>query len=174
MKLADPMAGLRFTQRARHFAARGLFEQLWFVPAWIGLGLASLVIRFVAFRRIASVLGHHYGTVRPQISPSADQQARAVQIRRTLQLAEHYAPWRADCYPQAIVARVLLGLYRLPFVLTMGLKRDSVSGEVQAHAWVQCGTTPVTGGEGDGEYSAVAVFAKGVVSGSENGFPSVR
>jgi len=161
LRQPDLLRGLRIAERARHFAARGLFEQLWFVPVWIGLGLASLVIRLVAFRRIAPALGQHCGTTRPQIYPSAAEQARAVQIRRALQLAEHYAPWRADCYPQAIVARVLLGLYRLPFALSMGLKRDSVSGEVQAHAWVQCGSTQVTGGDGDGEYSVVAVFASG-------------
>jgi len=41
----------------------------------------------------------------------------------------------------------------------MGLKRDAETGAPQAHAWVQCGRVCVTGGNGDSEYSVVAVFA---------------
>ena len=150
---------LRIAERLRRFAARSAFEQLWFGPAWIGLGLASLAIGLLAFRRIAPALGNHCGTTTPPATVSAAGQRRAIQIRRTVQLAAHYAPWRADCYPQAIIARTLLGLYRLPFALSMGLKRDPASGAMQAHAWVQCGNTAVTGDVGAGEYKAVAVFA---------------
>ena len=86
-------------------------------------------------------------------------QKRARQISRTVQFAASYAPWRSDCYPQAIMARLLLGLYRLPYTVSMGLRRDPASGEVQAHAWVACGDVCVTGGDSEGKFKLVNVFA---------------
>ena len=68
-------------------------------------------------------------------------------------------PWRADCYPQAIIARLVLGLYRLPWTVSMGVRRDPASGEMQAHAWVECGGLCVTGGNSNDSYSLVGVFA---------------
>lgn len=153
------MARLRLAERARHLAGRELFIKLWLVPAWIGLGLASLAITTLAFKRIAPRLGTFCGLTKPIATASANQERRARQIGRTVQLAARYAPWRSDCYPQAIVARLLLGIYRLPFAVSMGIKRDAATGEAMAHAWVECGQISVTGGDGGREYSVVAVFA---------------
>ena len=153
------MIELRAGQRARHLLQRDLFIKLWLVPVWLGLGLASLLIALLPFKRIASLLGRFGGITKPVLPVSAAQEARAVQIGRTVQLAADYAPWRADCYPQAIVARLLLGLYRLPFAISMGLTKESATGQTQAHAWVDCGKVVVTGGEGGGDYSIVAVFS---------------
>ena len=149
---------LRIAERVRRFAARDPFERLWFAPAWIGLGLAGLAIRMLSFRRIGPWLGRYCGTAGPSLATSSTGRSRALQIRRTVQLAVRYAPWRADCYPQAIVARALLGLYRLPSCVSMGLKRDPATGEPQAHAWVRSGSTIVTGGDGARDYKVVAVF----------------
>ena len=153
------MPRFRIIQRSRNFAARDPFIKLWFVPVWIGLGVASLMIASLAFRRIAPRLGEACGITKPDLTASPAKELRAIQIRRAIQLAARYAPWRADCYPQAIVARFLLGLYGLPFTLSMGVRRDPVTGDMLAHAWVQCGRICVTGGDGDNEYSVVAVFA---------------
>ena len=57
------------------------------------------------------------------------------------------------------MARLLLGLYRLPYTVSMGLRRDPASGEVQAHAWVACGDVCVTGGDSEGKFKLVNVFA---------------
>ncbi len=152
------MRGLRLGERARHFAGRDRFEQVWLVPAWLGLGLASLAIALVAFRQIAPRLGSYCGLERPDVTTSIGQERRARQIARTVQLAARYAPWRADCYPQAIVARLLLGFYRLPYCLSLGLRRDAASGAMQAHAWVRSGSVCVTGGNGDEAYRTVGIF----------------
>ena len=146
-------------QRARHFAAHDPFIKVWFFPVWIGLGVASLAITTLAFGRIAPRLGESCGITKPDLTASAAEGMRAIQIGRTVQLAARYAPWRADCYPQAIVARLLLGLYGLPFTVSMGVRRDPATGTAQAHAWVQCGQICVTGGDGDQAHSVVAVFA---------------
>ena len=152
------MTGLRFAQRVRHFLQRDRFVRLWFVPAWLGLGIAGLAIALLAFKRIAPRLGTHNGTSIPALDVLPHHEARALQICRTIQLAERYAPWRADCYPQAIIARLLLGLYRVPFILCLGLRRDGETGKLGAHAWVRCGQVPVTGGVGEADHRIVSVF----------------
>lgn len=155
------MGRLRFGQRARHFVQREWFVKLWFLPVWLGLGLASMMIALLEFRRIAPLLGEMIGTEIPDRPASERQEARARQVRRTVELAAHYAPWRADCYPQALVARFLLGLYRVPCVSCLGLRRESGTGEMKAHAWVLCGSVAVSGGHGESDHTIVRVFASG-------------
>lgn len=153
------MAGLRFAERARHFAQRGWFIKLWFLPACLGLGLASVAIVLLAFKRIAPLLGKDSGTSVPPRELTLKQESLALQIRRTVELAARYAPWRADCYPQAIVARILLGLYNVPFVLCLGMRREPDTGAASAHAWVRSGNVAVTGGIGEDDHRIVRVFA---------------
>ncbi len=153
-----PELGVR--QHIRNFSRRDGFVKFWLVPTWMGLGLASLLIRIIPFRRLAPMLGDWCGLEKPRIVATISEEARAAQIRETVRLAARLAPWRADCYPQAVIARLMLGICGVPFTLSMGLKRDAASSEIHAHAWVQCGDIDVTGGEGDAEYRAVAIFAR--------------
>ena len=153
------MTGFRIGQRARNFANRSLFEKLWALPVCLGLGLASLMIALLPFRHIAPRLGINCGKTKPVFAVSSSEQTRARQIGRTVRFAASYVSWRADCYPQAIVARLLLGLYRLPYTVSMGVRSDPDSRELQAHAWVECGEVCVTGGNATESYSLVAVFA---------------
>jgi len=153
------MRKARIGQRLRSFVRRDLFEKLWVLPAWLGLGLASLLIWALEFKQIATRLGANCGTTKPTFIISSAEQQRAVQIGRTVQFAASFAPWRSNCYPQAIVARFLLSLYGLPYTVSMGVRRDPASGEIYAHTWVECGKVLVTGGNSDEYHSIVGVFA---------------
>ena len=150
---------VRFGWALRNFTRREAFVKIWVLPAWIGLGLASAAISVASFRRIAPHLGHLHHTTKPRLSPTLDQGVRAQQIGRTVQLAARFVPWRAGCYPQAIVARMMLGLWNIPFTLCMGVRRNVETCAMEAHAWVQCEDICVTGGNGDVNYSTVAVFS---------------
>jgi hypothetical protein len=153
------MNGLHPARRLRNFLRRDPFIKWWLLPAWVGIGLASLVIALVSFRRIAPHLGHFRGLEQHMPATTLAQQERAEVIGITVRLAARFSPWRADCYPQAIVARFLLGLYDIPFTLSMGVKRNVDTGALQAHAWVRSGNAFVTGGDGNAKYSTVAVFS---------------
>ena len=153
------MGKLRVLERIRNFVRRTPFEQFWFAPVWLGLGLASLAIALLKFNRVSRLLGWHCGTAKPVVPIDAAQRVRASRIGATIGMAAHYAPWRADCYPQAIVARCLLGIYRIPYVLSMGVKRDDATGNLLAHAWVEAGDVSVCGGKGDEEYRVVAAYS---------------
>ena len=58
--------------------------------------------------------------------------------------AARHVPWRADCFPQAIAARMLLRRHGLPSIIHIGVTRDEGKG-LSGHAWLTCGNTVVTG-----------------------------
>lgn len=66
-------------------------------------------------------------------------------------------PWTSDCFPQALTARLLLRVARVPHVVTFGLRRDD-AGALKAHVWVATGEVAVTGGSGS-SWTGVGSFA---------------
>ncbi|NCS64714.1 MAG: hypothetical protein COS39_06420 [Hydrogenophilales bacterium CG03_land_8_20_14_0_80_62_28] len=128
-----------------------------FVPTWCLLGGARLATLLLPFRRLAPHLGKHLGNTAfsPLLAPG--QVARAAQIGQVVELAARYAPWRARCHEQAIVARVWLGGFKIPYVLYYGVGKG-MDGTLQAHAWVCAGPVNVTGGDSWAEFTVVGAF----------------
>lgn len=144
---------------ARFFRHHSLFVQLWFFPVWLGLGLAKLLIFTVSFKRLVPRLGVSVG-LKPWL-PLIDeaQERRARQVSQVVQLAARYTPWESNCFPQAVIARVLLGWYGVPYCLFFGVRRKPGNGEFDAHAWVASGCVRVTGRYSFHQYTVVGVFA---------------
>ncbi|WP_420137949.1 lasso peptide biosynthesis B2 protein [Sphingomonas sp.] len=125
------------------------FVRLWLGPVWLLIGLAAVAIRLLPFRRIAALLGTDLGA--SGFIPLADavQSRRALQIRATIALAIKYAPFRADCLPQAIAGALLCRVYQVPYALHFGARMrpptDHASA-MDAHAWLVTDRIAVTGG----------------------------
>lgn len=134
------------------------FTILWLVPLWFLLGLSKAVIFVVPFRRVAPALGGLAGVAPQSVLVSHAQERRALQIGRAIRLTARYTPWESNCFPQAIAARLLLGLYGIPYLLFLGVQRDDATSELKAHAWVTAGRTAVTGGFSFTAYTVVGVF----------------
>ena len=154
-------------RKAINFLRRPLWTQLWFIPCWVLLGVGKALIFTVSFKRLAPWLGIAVGAA-PRV-PLLDEEAerRALQIGRVVRLAAGYTPWDANCFPQAVTARLLLGLYRIPYALFFGLMRDAHTGELKAHAWVAAGKIRVTGGAGFNQFTAVGCFASPLLAGDQ-------
>lgn len=135
-----------------------LFTLLWFTPVWALLGISRALVLTLSFKRIVSRLGNNTGN-RPSIPLlSPTQERRAVQIGRVVRLAAKYAPWDANCFAQAITARLVLGLYNVPYGLYFGLVRDGDVSNMTAHAWVAAGRVRVTGGYSFNRFTVVGCF----------------
>ncbi|MFY2763001.1 lasso peptide biosynthesis B2 protein [Arenimonas sp. MALMAid1274] len=127
---------------------------------WLLLGLARGLIAVIPFRRLAQALGQALGPVGFVPTLDASQRARAVSLGRIIRAVARRTPWTSNCFPQAVVARCLLGLYRIPYVLHLGLARDaSEPTGYRAHAWVVAGPEYITGGNGFRRYHVVGAFA---------------
>lgn len=142
--------------KSRHFARHSRFEKIWFFPVWLLLGASRFLILFVPFRRLAPRLGKHTGTHSLIPLLETRQKARSMQVARVIALAARYTPWTSNCFPQAVCAKVMLGLYGIPNSLFFGVKRDS--GTLKAHAWIAAGRVKVTGGIGFDQFVVVGCF----------------
>jgi hypothetical protein len=146
-------------RKAGTFLRQPLFIQVWFLPLWILLGLSKAVIFTIPFRDLAPRLGRTSDIAPwvPLLNPA--QEARALLVGRAVRLAAEYTPWDSNCFPQAVAARILLGLYGLPYILFFGLVRDAEEPSgVRAHAWVAAGRVRVTGGTSFGQFTVVGCF----------------
>lgn len=145
-------------RKLRSFARRSWFEKLWFLPVWVLLGLARFSILTIHFRRMAPWLGTQAG-INPWI-PLSDPagEERALHIGRVISMASGYTPWQSNCFPQAVTARILLGLYGVPYCLFFGVSRDPADSGMKAHAWVASGRVRVTGGAGFNDFTVVGCF----------------
>lgn len=139
----------------RAFLHLGRFEQAWLIPVLL-LGLSRLLIVCLSFRRIAPWLGVHGGTQAwiPLLNPAQEQRAR--RIGRLVRSAARHTPWLSNCFPQAITARILLGVHAIPYMLFFGLARDQTG--LKAHAWVAAGRVNVSGGAGCDGFTVVGCF----------------
>lgn len=134
------------------------FVLAWLLPAWILMGLAALALRLVPVRRLAPLFGRGIGAVGFVPLLPAARWRRADEVRRTIALAARYAPFRSNCFPQALVAQALCRLFRLPFAMHFGV-RTAQEGGLAAHAWVVSGPVAISGGNASFlHYSVVGCF----------------
>jgi hypothetical protein len=146
------------------------FVRAWFLPVWVGLGVARALVLVVPFGRIAPRLGRPVGAVAvvPEITDAMGRRARLIAL--TIGLAAAYTPWDSNCFAQAIVARVLLGLHGVPYALCLGVRRDE--GEpagIKAHAWVASGRVAVSGGVGSELYAVVGCYVSPLLDARQRG-----
>ena len=120
--------------------------------ALIVLGLASLVLAIVPFRRVAQLLAWaNRGSRKPA---SADQ---AHWIGRAIIAVADRAPWRAVCFQRGIAAVIMLRLRGRAATLSYGAARDG-NGALAAHVWVRSVAVDVIGCESAADYGELAVF----------------
>lgn len=129
----------------------------WLPVAWVLLGLCRLALLLVPLRRLAALLGTPIDDAPWVPLLSSRQRWRAARLGRAVRLAARVAPWRADCMPQALCARLLLGLWRIPCALFLGVARGP-DGALLAHAWLAAGPVAVTGGDGFGGFQVIVGY----------------
>jgi len=146
--------------KALSFLSKPAFTKRWFIPVWLLLGISRLLIITITFRRLAPYLGKPVGLCAYSHILTRDQEEQALRIARVIRLTARYCPWVANCFPQAITARLLLRFYRIPYSLYFGLCRDPDTNEFKAHAWVTAGRVPVSGGQSFQLYTIVGCYIK--------------
>ncbi len=123
-----------------------LFVLIWLLPAWLLIGASSALIALLPFRRIAPFLGVNLGATTHSPACTPQQMLRARHIGTAVSIAASYAPFRSNCLPQAMAAKALCALWRVPCAVLLGVERQRPEGEFRAHAWTSCGNVVPTGG----------------------------
>jgi len=143
-------------RQLQHFWQHPWSDKWLFVQAYVGLGLAWVVLHTLPFRWIAARLGVCMGNSPDIITPEQTQVARRVSwaVRR----ASRLTPWPSVCLPQAMIAKALLRQRGITSTLYLGAMFNE-SKALVAHAWLRCGPLYVTGGPGHEHYGVMASFA---------------
>lgn len=155
-------------RKARTLIALPPIVIAWLPAAWLALGVARAAVLCVEFRKLAPWLGIVAGSAPfSQIIPPKAE-ARARQIEQIIRIAAHYTPWQSNCFAQAIVARLLLSHYRIPYLIFFGVRTGPMAAEVgagnlaapgmEAHAWVAAGRVMVSGGASFQQFGVAGIF----------------
>lgn len=144
-------------QPLRHFWQHPWADKWLFVQAYVGLGVAWVLIHTLPFRWIATHLGACMSVSPETISPAQADIAQRVSwaVRR----ASRLTPWPSVCLPQAITAKALLRRHGIVSTLYLGATLNETQS-FMAHAWLRCGHLYVTGGPGHEHYGVMASFAE--------------
>lgn len=118
-----------------------------FCASFLLCGLARAAICLFKYRRLAPYYGHFYRMTTASTLISLEQRQLAWKIRRAIELAAKYTPWKSSCLTQAMVAKFWCQYYGIPYMLFIGFAKhsDKPLGE-EAHAWLTAGPIAVTGG----------------------------
>ena len=139
------------TQTRRPWADKWLLVQV-----FVLLGVTRLAINVLSFRRLARAFGPH------QVETPADAPAEQLVAARRIAWAIHrvspYTPWKSNCFPQALTAKLLLRRRGIPSTLYLGAAFKEDRSGLEAHAWLRCGPLYVTGGRGHERFGTVGVF----------------
>ena len=105
------------------------------------LAYARLLLVVMPFDRLAARLSAKGNDLSAQ--PDREYLGR---ISFAVSAAANNVPWRSDCFPQAIAARMLLKRQGYKSTIHLGVEKTSPDA-VAGHAWVTCADVVVVGGE---------------------------
>lgn len=111
---------------------------------------ASLVVRLVRFRRMASIAGACRRAAPAALLPDI------ALIRRAIEAWARRLPWRTLCFEQGLAAHWMLRRRGLASTLFYGA--GTIDGALKAHVWVRSGDRDVIGCENAGDYALLASF----------------
>lgn len=123
------------------------------IKAYFYSAYYRIIIKFVPMNKIEKIMGVRGEESSVEETDENIRYARLVSFHVN-RVTEH-TPWESKCFVRALTAQRLLKKKKIQSTLYMGVKIDD--GKMVAHAWLRCGLTYVTGGNGV-EYSMVAKF----------------
>lgn len=144
-------------EELRKFFERSRQERWLFLEAFLLLGVMRATILLLPFRRIIAMMGlvqEGPGTV-----SGCDPGVVPARIGWAVKAAAARTPWESACLPQALTAMAMLSRRRISATLYLGVaKGGRVPESVDAHAWLDCGGSIITGGGGVERFAAISRF----------------
>jgi hypothetical protein len=123
--------------------------------AFILLGVSRLALLLLPFKRIAPHLGKQGEDA---YAIDAGQTVTAKGVGWAVRSASMHTPWQSKCLAQAMTAKHMLRQRKIRNTLYLGLAKDE-TGKMIAHAWIFCGSLPLTGAMDTPRYTVVSTFS---------------
>ena len=134
------MSSVRWMDKLKRFWRLSGADK-WLLLRAVGWMLAARIMLIASsFRRLSAPMPAAKDATQPEPDPELLQR-----IGWAVAVAANHVPWRSDCFPQTIAARMLLKRYGFTSTIHIGVERVG-EDELNAHAWLTCGNTVITGG----------------------------
>ncbi len=143
------MSNVRRTNKWRRFMQLDGADRWLLLRATAWLAIARIMLVIMPFRHLSARLSAKSNST--EIEPDQDLLHR---IAYVVSVAANHVPWRSDCFPQTIAARMLLKRHGYPSTIHFGVNRAG-KDHLEGHAWLTCGETVVTGGKNLNRYTEV-------------------
>jgi len=122
------------------------------------LAFARALALCLPFKRLAGMLGD-VGTESPEQVALAHEEI-AGRIGWAVASAARYVPWDGRCLTQAAAGWPMLARRSIIGTVYFGVSEAPVPpGRLVFHAWLRCGSSLVTGGDGRLRYTVLACFS---------------
>ena len=141
------MSNVRRTNKWRRFLQLDGADKWLLLRATAWLAIARVMLVVMPFRHLSARLSAETNST--QTEPDQELLQR---IAFAISSAANNVPWRSDCFPQTIAARMLLKCFGYASTIHFGVDRVGEDG-LEAHAWLTCGGTVVVGGEDLNRYT---------------------
>lgn len=115
--------------------------------------IVRLVIYFLPLKKFAAHLGTE--VKKEELPPSA---ASSINVANAVSRSARVIPWRFKCYEQAFTAKVMLRRRKIGTLLFFGVRKDPVTRNIEAHAWLKAADRIVTGAKGSKSFEIIAIF----------------
>jgi hypothetical protein len=139
--------------------ARSRADRWLLLEALCTLALARVLALCLPFRRLAAMFGD-VGTEGPDEVPLAHGEI-ARRIGWAVACMARYVPWDGRCLTQAIAGERMLARRGIAGTVYFGAgKAAEHGGKMAFHAWLRCGSSFVTGGDGRARYQVLACFSR--------------
>jgi Transglutaminase-like superfamily len=129
-------------------------RQKLFVEACMRLAWARLLLRFLSFRRLTSILNY---PVAEMVLSSTERVQLRQDVSWAIARASEWLPGETVCFPRGIAAQVICRKRGIAASVYYGVAVDPVAG-LTAHVWVQDGADGIVGHLGAGRYGVLARF----------------
>ena len=138
-------------------------DRLLLAEAALWLVVARLAVLLVPFRWMAPRLGETMASS-PEEDPADVELPR--RVGWAVSVASGSLPWKSRCLAEAIAGKAMLRRRGVASTLYLGMARDGRQ-ELDAHAWLRCGSVILTGERARQGHEVIASFAEPTASARE-------
>ncbi len=125
-----------------------------YLAAFLFSGLARLLVLLLPARTLFRLIGQAPAA---SYAKAARRWYRIDEVGLAVTRVAKYVPWRCVCLEQGLAAKMLLKSMGVPSTLVLGVRYDAKK-KINAHAWLRCEDTYVTGRKGTDQFNVLAEF----------------
>lgn len=165
---------LKSQEKFRKIFSLSFADKLRYSKVFLLTGVFRLAMLIIPFRKLRRYMGELNKESTREINDIDYNKAKKISIM--VKTVANNTPWESKCLVMALTAQYLLRHENIDSTLYLGVANESNliksfneknkadvkvgKDKLVAHAWIRCGESYVTGGNGEG-YGVVAKFMKG-------------